>query len=135
MSRISLPLLCLALAACAVRSDRQAPMKAREVMVGPYTLAYRIFAGSYKDHGPVFARLAADLQAAGMISPRSIGIYVRDPKTTASKDLLCVCGAGSPGSAESDAGISWPDPDWQHATPDVSAGESCSIPIRSVRRA
>ncbi len=93
MKRITLSLLCLALTACAARSDRQAAREAREVMDGPYTLAYRVFAGSYKDNGPVFAHLTADLHAAGITTTRTVGIDLRDPKTTAPKDLLCVCGA------------------------------------------
>ncbi len=67
-------------------------LEAREEMDGPYTIAYRIFTGDYKDNGPVFASLIAELRAAGVVSSRTIGIYLDDPKTTAPPERRCICG-------------------------------------------
>ena len=65
---------------------------AQEEMDGPYTIAYRIFRGDYRDNGPVFASLVEELRAAGIASPRTLGIFFDDPATTAPRDRRCICG-------------------------------------------
>ncbi len=65
-------------------------LEAREEMGGPYTIAYRIFTGDYRDNSPVFSSLIRELRAAGIASTRTIGIYLDDPKTTAPQERRSV---------------------------------------------
>ena len=68
--------------------------RARETTDGPYTFVYQIFRGDYRENAPVYARLTAALQKAGMKPTRSIAFYLDDPKTTPAKDRRSICGCG-----------------------------------------
>jgi CubicO group peptidase (beta-lactamase class C family) len=79
--------------ACLLSAHAAEPLlSATEELDGPYTIAYRIFTGDYKDNGPVFASLTRELRDAGVVSTRSLGIYLDDPKTTPPQGRRCVCG-------------------------------------------
>jgi len=79
--------------ACIMSLGAEKPsLSAKEEMDGPYTIAYRIFTGDYKDNGPVFAALTRELSNAGIVCTRSLGIYLDDAKTTPVQERRCVCG-------------------------------------------
>jgi hypothetical protein len=64
----------------------------RETKIGPYTFVYQFFRGDYGKNSPVYARLTAALQKAGMKPTRSLGFFLDDPKTTSAEERRCICG-------------------------------------------
>lgn len=67
--------------------------QAKQGETGPYYYAYEDFTGSYSRTYPVFSRVYAKLNDAGIKNSIGIGIYYDDPETVPAEKLRSSCGS------------------------------------------